>query len=59
MNTRQLVFAGCAAMILSIGSAQAGPCNTGGPALARRPARLASQSLPGQQKRRLTLRPKR
>jgi hypothetical protein len=30
MNTRQLVFAGCAVVILSISSAQAGPCNTGG-----------------------------
>ena len=30
MNTRQLVLAGCAVTILSIGSAQAGPCNTGG-----------------------------
>jgi hypothetical protein len=28
MNTRQLVLAGCAVMILSLGSAQAGPCNT-------------------------------
>jgi hypothetical protein len=30
MNTRQLVLAGCALMTLSLGSAQAGPCNTGG-----------------------------
>jgi hypothetical protein len=30
MNTRQLVLAGCAVIILSVGSAQAGPCNTGG-----------------------------
>jgi hypothetical protein len=30
MNTRQLVLVGCAVMILSLGSAQAGPCNTGG-----------------------------
>jgi hypothetical protein len=30
MNTRQLVLAGCAIMMLSIGSARAGPCNTGG-----------------------------
>jgi len=28
MNTRQLILAGCAVMILSIGNAQAGPCNT-------------------------------
>lgn len=27
MNTRQLILAGCAVMILSIGNAQAGPCN--------------------------------
>jgi hypothetical protein len=30
MNTRQLVLAGCAVVVLSAGSAQAGPCNTGG-----------------------------
>jgi hypothetical protein len=30
MNTRQFVLAGCAVMILSLGSAHAGPCNTGG-----------------------------
>jgi hypothetical protein len=30
MNTRQLVFAGCAVILLSAGSAQAGPCSTGG-----------------------------
>jgi hypothetical protein len=30
MATRKIIFAGCAAMILSIGTAQAGPCNTGG-----------------------------
>jgi hypothetical protein len=30
MITRQIILAGCAAMILSIGTAQAGPCNTGG-----------------------------
>jgi hypothetical protein len=30
MNTKQLVLAGCAVMILSFGSAQAGPCNTDG-----------------------------
>jgi hypothetical protein len=30
MNTRQIVLAGCAIVILNIGSAQAGPCNTGG-----------------------------
>jgi hypothetical protein len=28
MNTRQLVVAGCVVMILGIGNAQAGPCNT-------------------------------
>ena len=30
MNTRQVILAGCAAIILSIGNVQAGPCNTGG-----------------------------
>jgi hypothetical protein len=30
MNTKQLLLAACAATILSVGSAQAGPCNTGG-----------------------------
>lgn len=30
MNTKQLVLAGCAVVVLSIGNAQAGPCNTGG-----------------------------
>jgi hypothetical protein len=30
MNARQVILAGCAAIILSIGNAQAGPCNTGG-----------------------------
>jgi hypothetical protein len=30
MNTRQLVLSSCAVMTLSLGSAQAGPCNTGG-----------------------------
>jgi hypothetical protein len=30
MNTRQLVLAACAAIILSVGGAEAGPCNTGG-----------------------------
>jgi hypothetical protein len=29
MNAKQLVLAGCAAMALSIATAQAGPCNTG------------------------------
>jgi hypothetical protein len=29
MTTRQIIFAGCAATILGIASAQAGPCNTG------------------------------
>lgn len=27
---KQLFLAGCAVMLLSVGSAQAGPCNTGG-----------------------------
>src|ERR1700740_1981300 len=30
MNTRQVILAGCAAIILGTGNAQAGPCNTGG-----------------------------
>jgi hypothetical protein len=30
MNTKQLTLAACAALILSVGSAQAGPCNTDG-----------------------------
>jgi hypothetical protein len=30
MNTRQLVLAGCAIIILGVGNAQAGPRNTGG-----------------------------
>jgi hypothetical protein len=30
MNTRLLVLAGCAVIVLSIGNAQAGPCNTAG-----------------------------
>lgn len=30
MNTKQLTLVGCAALILSVGSAQAGPCNTDG-----------------------------
>jgi hypothetical protein len=30
MNTKQLVLVGCAAMVLGVGAAQAGPCNTGG-----------------------------
>jgi hypothetical protein len=30
MNTRQLVLAGCAVTVLGVGSALAGPCNTGG-----------------------------
>src|SRR5260370_38204506 len=28
MITKQLILAGCAALILSVGAAQAGPCNT-------------------------------
>src|SRR5712672_3138179 len=30
MNTKQLCLVGCAIMALGIGSANAGPCNTGG-----------------------------
>jgi hypothetical protein len=30
MKTKQLILAGCAIMALSIGTAQAGPCDTGG-----------------------------
>jgi hypothetical protein len=30
MTTRQIILAGCAATILGMSSAQAGPCNTGG-----------------------------
>jgi hypothetical protein len=30
MNTRQIILAGCAVMVLSVGAASAGPCNTGG-----------------------------
>jgi len=30
MITKQLIFAGCATMVLSVATAQAGPCNTGG-----------------------------
>lgn len=30
MNTKQFALIGCAAMILSVGTAQAGPCNTRG-----------------------------
>jgi hypothetical protein len=30
MDARQLILSGCAVMILSVGSAQAGPCNTTG-----------------------------
>jgi hypothetical protein len=30
MNAKQLILAGCAVMALSIGSAQAGPCDTTG-----------------------------
>jgi hypothetical protein len=56
MNTRQLVLAGCAVTILSIGSAQAGPCNTGGKDAGSGPALPVSQSPPGQQIRRSTLR---
>jgi len=30
MITKQLILTGCVAMILSVGTAHAGPCNTGG-----------------------------
>ena len=30
MLTRQLIIASCAAMVLSVATANAGPCNTGG-----------------------------
>jgi hypothetical protein len=30
MITKQLILVGCAALILSVGAAQAGPCNTDG-----------------------------
>jgi hypothetical protein len=30
MITRQIILAGCAVMVLSVGAASAGPCNTGG-----------------------------
>jgi hypothetical protein len=30
MITKQLILAGCATLILSVGAAQAGPCNTDG-----------------------------
>jgi hypothetical protein len=30
MITKQIILAGCAIMILSVGAANAGPCNTGG-----------------------------
>ena len=30
MITKQLIIAGCAAMVLSVGAANAGPCKTGG-----------------------------
>jgi hypothetical protein len=30
MITRQIILAGCAAIVLSVGAASAGPCNTGG-----------------------------
>ena len=32
MNTKQLVLASCALLALSVGAAQAGPCNTAGKA---------------------------
>ena len=30
MTIRQLILAGCAVVVLNVGSAYAGPCNTGG-----------------------------
>ena len=30
MNMKQIALAGCAIMVLSVGTANAGPCNTGG-----------------------------
>ena len=30
MNTKQLILAGCSIVVLSVGSAMAGPCDTGG-----------------------------
>ena len=30
MNTKQLILASCAVLALSVGAAQAGPCNTAG-----------------------------
>jgi hypothetical protein len=30
MTSKQTIMAGCAAMVFSIGTANAGPCNTGG-----------------------------
>lgn len=30
MDTKQLILASCAAMVLSVATANAGPCNTGG-----------------------------
>jgi hypothetical protein len=29
MNTKRLILAGCATLVLSVGTAMAGPCNTG------------------------------
>ena len=46
MITRQLALAACAVMVLSAGSAYAGPCNTGGKdAVAQRPVPPVSQSV--------------
>jgi hypothetical protein len=45
MNTRHLVLAGCAVIILNIGSAQAGPCNTGNKDAGSGPTPGASQSI--------------
>ena len=30
MNTKRLILAGCSIVVLSVGSAMAGPCDTGG-----------------------------
>jgi hypothetical protein len=61
MNTRQLVLAGCAVIILSAGCAQAGPCSIGGKDAGSGPTPGATgqSTTTGQQTRNPTLRPKR
>jgi hypothetical protein len=44
MITKQLILAGCAAMILTVGTAQAGPCNTAGTSTNLRDAQGAPPS---------------